>query len=149
MIQWLKTWINPPIMQYGIPACPVCNRTLKKQLNIFQKRRCQMFKKYDDVFTFICGRCKGRSEWCGTEGNPQPFVMLRITWPINRMVYQDVLNLAQDAQARHNIALIQNGQYHPKPDRTLLSQLGKKELLKYVKRIEQQIKNIKKIKIYH
>lgn len=143
MISWIKSWFAPPILQYGIEQCPVCNRNIQRSLSIFQKRRCEMVPNYDGVFTFHCGRCEGRSEWCGTPGDKKPLVFLRVTWPRKRMEYIDLLNLAQDTQARYNIRLIHINRTNLQPDRTILYQCSKKELLKYIKRIEYKIKNIK------
>ena len=142
MIALIKSWFVAPITAYGIEECPVCNHGLKG-MGFFQKRRWEVIQKNVDVSIFKCGRCKGKSEWCGTVGSGKPFVYMRIVWPINRMVYRDVLEMAEDSQARYNIALIKRGQYLPKPCIATLSLLNKKDLLKYVKRTEQKLKNIK------
>jgi hypothetical protein len=148
MIQWLKSWIAPPIMQCGIVECPVCRRDLKKHMNIFHRRRFKMALKYNGVYTMTCGRCNGQSEWCGTVGDeePKPFVYLRITWPRGRVSQADLIELAQDAQARYNIKLIRMGGPGMRPDRINFSQYSRKELLTYIKRIESRTKNIKIIK---
>lgn len=148
MIAWIKSWFSPPILAYGITECPVCNRNLKKQMTVFQRRRFEMVPRYNDIFTMICGRCKGQSEWCGTvgESEPKPFVYLRIVRPYNRMIFSDLIEVAQDAQARYNIKLIQRGHHSMRPDRCNFSQYTRKELLNYIKRVESRTKNIKIIK---
>jgi hypothetical protein len=146
MIAWIKSWFSPAILTYGIKECPVCGRNLKKQMSIFQRRRCQMVPNYNDIFTLHCGRCEGQSEWCGTVGDGKPFVYLRTTYPHNRMIHRDLIQLAQDTQARYNIKLIQRGHHSMRPDRCNFSQYTRKELLNYIKRVESRTKNIKIIK---
>uniref|UniRef100_A0AB39CEP2 Uncharacterized protein n=1 Tax=Pseudomonas phage HRDY3 TaxID=3236930 RepID=A0AB39CEP2_9VIRU len=144
MLTTIKNWINPPIRRFNIEHCPCCWRSIRKEMTRGQQRRCVItLGTRPKTQIFNCGRCNGQAEYHG-EHNETKLVFKRVLRPLISVIHRDVIQMAEDAQSKYNIALLTTIQRGHRPDTTDFSKLNRKEILKAIKRLESRTKNIKK-----